>query len=187
VKVQVPTVLTSEREITTMGRLSRVTVAVCLSLASVHALQNPVLSHGLQPSFHTRAVTVMAGFGGAAKKKGKPKNKAKAGLTAKQSWDVFRELRDTSDQVQTSSIYARLPDDGAKWLNVGGVIVEAPGTREQAVTLHKRLILEQYAGPIRFLRRGSTHGLTALARWQCGTSPPEARCARTRARLRLQH
>ena len=154
-------------------------IRACLAESSTIARTAAIISHACSDSH--------GGVGGAAKKKGKPKNKAKAGLTAKQSWDVFRELRDTSDQVQTSSIYARLPDDGAKWLNVGGVIVEAPGTREQAVTLHKRLILEQYAGPIRFLRRGSTHGLTALARWQCGTSPPEARCARTRARLRLQH
>lgn len=91
----------------------------------------------------------MAGFGKpAAKRKGatkasKGKASAENGLNAKQQWDVFRKLRDSSDQVQTTSVYARLP--GEKWLNVGGVIVESPGTRIEAVAKHKRLILEHAA------------------------------------------
>ena len=42
-------------------------------------------------------------------------------------------------------VFARLPEEGEKWLNVGGVIVEAPGSRIQAVNAHKRLILEHAA------------------------------------------
>ena len=86
----------------------------------------------------------MAGFG-ASKKAKKPAKKAPAGPTAKQSWEVFRELRSSSDNVQTTTVFARLPDDDEKWLNVGGVIVEAPGTRIQAVNAQKRLILEHAA------------------------------------------
>ena len=86
----------------------------------------------------------MAGFGGAAKKTGKAKKSKPSGLTAKASWEIFRELR-SSENVQTSSVFARLPDEGAKWMNVGGVIVEAPGTRLQAVNGQKRLILEHAA------------------------------------------
>ena len=88
---------------------------------------------------------MMAGFGGGASKKKSKKVKAKpSGVSAKQSWELFRELR-SSDQVLTSTVFAKLPDEDAKWLNVGGVIVEAPGSRAQAVTLNKRLILEHAA------------------------------------------
>ena len=87
----------------------------------------------------------MAGFGtgAGASSKGKGKSpKAKpSGPTAKASWDLFRELR-SSNRVQATTAFARLPEDGQKWLNVGGCLVEAPGTRIQAVTLNKRLILE---------------------------------------------
>ena len=67
-----------------------------------------------------------------------------AGVTAKQQWDLFCDLR-SSDQVLTAGVYARLPDEGAEWLDVGAVIVEAPGTRAQAAMLNKRLILEHAA------------------------------------------
>jgi hypothetical protein len=92
-----------------------------------------------------RATAVMAG-GAPSKKKAKAKaqKKAPSGVTAKQSWDLFRELR-SSDNVLTTSVFARLPEEGEKWLNVGGVIVEAPGSRTQAVNAHKRLILEHAA------------------------------------------
>ena len=92
-----------------------------------------------------RATAVMAG--GAGKKKAtkaKAPKKAPSGVTAKQSWELFRELR-SSDNVLTTSVFARLPEEGEKWLNVGGVIVEAPGSRTQAVNAHKRLILEHAA------------------------------------------
>ena len=91
----------------------------------------------------------MAGFGAPAgpSKKSKAKGKSTAakpeGLSAKRQWEIFRELRDRSDQVVTTSIYARLPSE--KWLNVGGAIVESPGTRIQAVAKHKKLILEHAA------------------------------------------
>ena len=101
----------------------------CASSTELAAVRTPVPS--------------MAGFGAASKKgKTKPK-KAKASLDYRTQWDIFRELRDTSDQVQTSSVYAKLPD--GKWLNVGGIIVEAPGTKHQAVMMHKRLVLEHAA------------------------------------------
>ena len=92
----------------------------------------------------------MAGFGGGAakgkssnSKKGKKTTKS-GGVTVKRQWDIFRELR-SSDKVLTTSVYAKLPEDDAKWMNVGGVIVEAPGNRQQAVFLQKRLILEHAA------------------------------------------
>eukprot|EP00322_Chrysochromulina_rotalis_P025056 CAMPEP_0115883526 /NCGR_PEP_ID=MMETSP0287-20121206/29611_1 /TAXON_ID=412157 /ORGANISM="Chrysochromulina rotalis, Strain UIO044" /LENGTH=169 /DNA_ID=CAMNT_0003339729 /DNA_START=122 /DNA_END=631 /DNA_ORIENTATION=- len=96
----------------------------------------------------------MAGFGAASKatkkgKTGKGANgktshaKSETGLNAKRQWEIFRDLRDRSDQIQTSSVYARLP--GEKWLNVGGVIVKSPGTRVEAVAKHRRLILEHAA------------------------------------------
>eukprot|EP00320_Phaeocystis_rex_P020429 CAMPEP_0119062504 /NCGR_PEP_ID=MMETSP1178-20130426/6075_1 /TAXON_ID=33656 /ORGANISM="unid sp, Strain CCMP2000" /LENGTH=166 /DNA_ID=CAMNT_0007043791 /DNA_START=130 /DNA_END=630 /DNA_ORIENTATION=- len=93
-----------------------------------------------------RATATMAGFGASKKKASKAKARKKklppGGMTAKESWDVFRELR-SSDNVLTTTVFARLPDD--KWLNVGGVIVEAPGSRMEAVNAHKRLILEHAA------------------------------------------
>ena len=105
--------------------------------------------HGLQAPQGTitcRATTAMAGFGASKKEatKAKAPKKPPSGMTAKQSWDLFRELR-SSDKVLTTSVFARLPEDGEKWLNVGGVIVEAPGSRTQAVNAHKRLILEHAA------------------------------------------
>ena len=110
---------------------------------------------GVGASFHLqapksaathRATAVMAGFGAGRKKatKAKAPKKAPSGVTAKQSWELFRELR-SSDNVLTTSVFARLPEEGEKWLNVGGVIVEAPGSRTQAVNAHKRLILEHAA------------------------------------------
>ena len=109
------------------------------------------------PGFHqrpshdaTRAVTTaMAGFGstagGGKKGKGKAATAAKPkSISAKKSWDLFRELR-SADRVQTSSVYVRLPEDDAKWMNVGGVIGEEPCTRAQAVAAHKRLIFEHAA------------------------------------------
>ena len=78
------------------------------------------------------------------KKAAKAPKKAPSGVTAKQSWERFRELR-SSDNVLTTTVFARLPEEGEKWLNVGGVIVEAPGSRIQAVNAHKRLILEHAA------------------------------------------
>ena len=123
------------------------TMALWLTLTSlaVHATAMYISAPGMKVHARAPVPHMMAGFGAAKKSKSKAagKAKAKAGLTVKQSWDIFRELRDKSNQAMTTSIYARLPDDGAKWLNVGGVIVEAPGTREQAVTMNKRLILEQ--------------------------------------------
>ena len=131
--------------------LSSASAAVQMSLphGAIARAVPPTLPHGAVP----RVVPpTMAGFG--APSSG-PKRKAKAakgkassakpesGLTAKQSWETFRELRDRSDQVATSSVYARLPDE--KWLNVGGVIVESPGTRLEAVAKHKRLILDHAA------------------------------------------
>ena len=89
---------------------------------------------------------MMAGFGGSVSK-GSKKNSAKksaSGLSAKQSWELFRELR-KSDQVLTTTVFARLPEEGEKWLNVGGVIVEAPGSRIEGVNVNKRLILEHAA------------------------------------------
>eukprot|EP00900_Chrysochromulina_parva_P023994 jgi/Chrpa1/6228/Chrysochromulina_OHIO_Genome00019351-RA len=95
---------------------------------------------------HLNAV-IMGGFGGGGSK-GTQERKAKTpkpgDSTAKQSWELFRQLRD-SDKVQATTVFARLPDDDAKWLNVGGVIVEAPGNRQQAVNQNKRLILEHAA------------------------------------------
>ena len=101
----------------------------------------------LQPSVRARlsVVNMMAGFGGGANRSQKSKRKPKpSGVTVKQSWEKFRQLRD-SENVQTTTVFARLPDDDAKWLNVGGVIVEAPGDRQQAVNQNKRLILEHAA------------------------------------------
>ena len=103
------------------------------------------------------APVAMAGFGapsgsrpakGGKAAKGKRALKAAAkpdggDLSAKRQWEIFRELRDKSDQVLTTSVYARLPDE--KWLNVGGCIVESPGTRVEAVAKHRRLILEHAA------------------------------------------
>jgi hypothetical protein len=86
---------------------------------------------------------MMAGFGGGSSKAKKPKSKP-TGVTAKQSWTLFRELR-SADNVQVTTVFAKLPDNDAKWLNVGGVIVQAPGTRVQAVNSNKRLILEHAA------------------------------------------
>jgi len=97
-------------------------------------------------SFERAPSIAMAGFGAASKGGGK-KSRAKAkpsGVTAKQSWELFRELR-SSDKVQTTTVFAKLPEVDAKWLNVGGVIVEAPGTRVQGVNFNKRLILEHAA------------------------------------------
>ena len=110
------------------------------------ALGVRVLDSGMAPrqgATTHRATAAMAGFGPSKKKvvKAKAPKKLPSGVTAKQSWDLFRELR-SSDNVLTTSVFARLPDDGEKWLNVGGVIVEAPGSRSQAVNAHKRLILE---------------------------------------------
>ena len=94
---------------------------------------------------------VMAGFGGGGKGKGgaaggkkRKTKKQPSGVTLKQQWQIFRELR-SADNVLTTSVYAKLPEDDAKWMNVGGVIVEAPGSRQQAVFLQKRLILEHAA------------------------------------------
>ena len=102
----------------------------------------------IQSNVAVRATSIaMAGFGGSAKGKGSKKAKSKAkpaGVTVKQQWAIFRELR-SSDKVLTTSVYARLPEDDAKWMNVGGVIVEAPGSRQQAVFFQKRLILEHAA------------------------------------------
>ena len=110
------------------------------SLVLWHLPQNAMVLRAQPPT--------MAGFGApSGPKKGKAKGKAAAakpeGLNAKRQWEIFRELRDRSDQVVTTSIYARLPSE--KWLSVGGVIVEAPGTRIQAVAKHKKLILEHAA------------------------------------------
>ena len=108
--------------------------------------------HGALPhSIVARAATpmAMAGFGApSGSKPGKRKASGKAakgkksavatengGLSAKRQWEIFRELRDKSDQVLTTSVYARLPDD-PKWLNVGGCIVESPGTRIEACLLY---------------------------------------------------
>lgn len=108
--------------------------------------------HGALPHGALRAPpAIMAGFGapaGPKKSKGGKSKPAKGkgsaakpeGLNAKRQWEIFRELRDKSDQCLTSSVYARLPEE--KWLNVGGVIVEAPGSRIEGVAMHKRLILE---------------------------------------------
>ena len=76
------------------------------------------------------------GFGASSKTTGTARKAKPGGLTAKESWDLFRELRG-SDRVQTTTVFARLPEDGEKWLNVGGVIVEEPGSRIQAVNRNK--------------------------------------------------
>ena len=116
---------------------------VALQLAVASGLHTFACCNSLTAAARAPPI-VLAGFG-ASKSKGKKKTKAKpAGVTAKQSWDLFRTLRD-SDQVQTTTVFAKLPEDDAKWLNVGGVITEAPGIRQQGVNLNKRLILEHAA------------------------------------------
>lgn len=97
-----------------------------------------LVTHRHSPPF------AMAGFGAAKPAKAKGKAKKPPGISTKSSWDMFRELR-SSDKVLTSSVFAKLPEDEAKWMNVGGIIVEAPGSRVQAVTAQKRLILEHAA------------------------------------------
>ena len=105
---------------------------------------------------HSRSPTAaMAGFGGAggaskpAAKKAKGGKKAAASkpaaakLSPKRQWDIFRELRDQG--VEPMSVFAKLPDDDAKWVWVGEVAAAAPATAEQAANVHKRLILEHAA------------------------------------------
>lgn len=126
----------------------------CLLVVSCALFPPPVLRHATYSAVAAPRCAahpvVMAGFGGSSKssKGGGRKTKAvkakPAGVTAKQQWDLFRDLR-SSDQVLTAGVYARLPDEGAEWLDVGAVIVEAPGTRAQAAMLNKRLILEHAA------------------------------------------
>ena len=122
--------------------------------SSISGLQAPqrlasnALLHSQAPegAATRRAAAVMAGGKKKATKKKATKapKKAPSGVTAKQSWERFRELR-SSDNVLTTTVFARLPEEGEKWLNVGGVTVEAPGSRIQAVNAHKRLILEHAA------------------------------------------
>lgn len=110
------------------------------------SINKPTMLPKLSAQRHLNAV-IMGGFGGGGSK-GTQERKAKTpkpgDITAKQSWELFRQLRE-SDKVQATTVFARLPDDDAKWLNVGGVIVEAPGNRQQAVNQNKRLILEHAA------------------------------------------
>jgi len=89
----------------------------------------------------------MAGFGAAGKgkaSKAKSKSKAKpapaAKLSPKRQWDIHRELVKAGQEA--AYVFARLPDDDASWIPMGEVSAEAPGTKEQAAQLHKRLILE---------------------------------------------
>ena len=88
----------------------------------------------------------MAGFGSAAPKKAKSKagKASKKGLDPMKQWSIYSELRKLDD-VTTTSVYARLPGEGEKWKEVGGCVVQLPGTRQQGVMLHKRLILEHAA------------------------------------------
>ena len=105
------------------------------------------------------AAVSMAGFGGGAaapkkatgKKskasgasKSRGKTASKAGLDAMKQWAIYSELR-TIEDVTTTSVYAKLPDEGEKWKEVGGCVVQLPGSRQQGVMLHKRLILEHAA------------------------------------------
>ena len=119
------------------------TLASSLAFSGVHVLFDAAAHQA--PSTRIVAAPIMAGFGGGSSAgKKKAAKKKPSGVTAQQSWETFRTLR-SSDQVLTTTVFARLPDDDAKWLNVGGVIVEAPGTRAEAVNSNKRLILEHAA------------------------------------------
>ena len=131
----------------TLRVISSRDMATALLATIATAMVVPTTQHGLQVYVNApRAIPLMAGFGGAAKKPGKAKKSKEkpSGVTAKASWELFRELR-SGDNVLTTSVFARLPDEGAKWMNVGGVIVQEPGTRLQAVNGQKRLILEHAA------------------------------------------
>jgi len=91
----------------------------------------------------------MAGFGGAASKSGKSKkgggkgagkakSPGKAPLSPKRQWDIFRDQID----APKVSVFARLPDEDARWFWCGEVNAAPPATAEQSAAVHKRLILE---------------------------------------------
>lgn len=89
---------------------------------------------------------MMAGFGAPKKDAGKKKKAKPAALDANKQWAIYSELRGLEESERTTtSVYARLPDEGAKWEQVGGVAVASPGSRQQGVMQHKRLILEHAA------------------------------------------
>ena len=126
------------------------------------------------PSVRSSAAS-MAGFGGAgkAKKGGKAKAKSsgkaavapkKAALSPKRQWDIFKELQKAG--APSCSVFAKLPDDDAKWFWCGEVNCVASATPEKSAAVHKRLILEHAVrcNPV----------LTARSReLLCGTAPGE--------------
>ena len=129
--------------------LARATLLLLLGVSThlASALQLPysATTHCLTP--RAAAVTMMAGFGGAAApskkkagaKKGKKAKAPKAeGLSPKRQWDIFKEL--VSGGQPRHPVFARLDDND--WVEVGDVAVAAGGTAEQAAHAQKRLALE---------------------------------------------
>ena len=116
-------------------------------IVSCSGLVLPVACSRLPVAYVRHESCHMAGFGGAAasgkqqkatKAKAVKKSAAKKELSAKRQWDKFKELvSNGSDRI---ACYAMAP--GSKWVQVGEVAVEAPGTGAQAALFNKRLILE---------------------------------------------
>ena len=114
---------------------------VVLSLVASSQCFQPSLSAALRPAARSTLSPQMAGFGGAAAKKGgrkgaKPKVDKKAGLSPRRQWDKFKEL--VSDGASRHKVYAQFED---KWTEAGEIAVSG-GTAAQGAQFNKRLILE---------------------------------------------